>query len=386
MIRIHAGRDLEEITVNDRTHHVGRNHGETIEGLYRLSVGQNASVEVHGDELENVHGSAQRVVDRNMSVAIGGTTKQHHLGDAFQMFDRAMTTTISGMASVNASSGYMLRVGNIGADEATCAVDVHGDLIQSASGTLQLRAERMIELAVGDTVLRLTPEGALIHAKEAKIIGESIEGVSHDGTRVSIGKGFEVASDSVKLYAKGASVELTENAAMDGKKILLNCGPGGPQAAKDAEDKVETKPLRLVLSNEDFEPHADKQWELVAEGRRYRGKTKSDGSIEQSIVASARFAELTLWPGEYPKGERHRWVIELTKGAPALTSIRGVLLALKNLGYYNGRLGDELDAEGRGALTEFQRDHGLAATGEVNEETVAKLGLRTKKSGPLGPE
>ena len=52
-----------------------------------------------------------------------------------------------------------------------------------------------------------------------------------------------------------------------------------------------------------------------------------------------------------------------------------VQYALKQLGYYGGDVNGSLGVSTRNALTAYQQDYGLAATGVVDEPTVRALGL-----------
>ncbi len=49
--------------------------------------------------------------------------------------------------------------------------------------------------------------------------------------------------------------------------------------------------------------------------------------------------------------------------------------ALKELGYYTGDVNGSLGVNTRRALTAYQQDYGLDATGVVDEATVRALGL-----------
>ncbi|WP_437763355.1 peptidoglycan-binding domain-containing protein [Sorangium sp. So ce281] len=54
----------------------------------------------------------------------------------------------------------------------------------------------------------------------------------------------------------------------------------------------------------------------------------------------------------------------------------GASLRLRNLGYYEGSLRDDmadLPEAAVHALVEFQRDHGVEETGKLDAATVAKL-------------
>jgi hypothetical protein len=55
--------------------------------------------------------------------------------------------------------------------------------------------------------------------------------------------------------------------------------------------------------------------------------------------------------------------------------IENVQVALRDQGYYRGRVDGMVGPETRGALAGYQRDHGLVVTSAIDEPTLATLGL-----------
>jgi len=55
-------------------------------------------------------------------------------------------------------------------------------------------------------------------------------------------------------------------------------------------------------------------------------------------------------------------------------------IALKELGYNPGPIDGVLGPATRDAIRQFQRDHGLAVTGQFNEATVIHLRRRTQRA------
>lgn len=124
--------------------------------------------------------------------------------------------------------------------------------------------------------------------------------------------------------------------------------------------------LRLVVRDFDNEPVANADCELEVEGRKYPLKTDGKGKIEQAIPATAengvlRIPSLDL---ELP--------VKIGHLDPA-DEDSGWRQRLINLGYYAGGVEDAEEAKLRQAIEEFQCDHGLKVTGELDAATRAKL-------------
>jgi peptidoglycan hydrolase-like protein with peptidoglycan-binding domain len=65
-------------------------------------------------------------------------------------------------------------------------------------------------------------------------------------------------------------------------------------------------------------------------------------------------------------------VIDLA-GLDPETSVKGAQQRLRHLGYYHRTPDGELDAATRRALEDFQRDHEIVISGELDDSTKAKL-------------
>jgi hypothetical protein len=123
--------------------------------------------------------------------------------------------------------------------------------------------------------------------------------------------------------------------------------------------------LRLALTDFDNEPIANTDCELEVEGAIFRLKSDGKGFVEAVIPATAqngtlRVAALDL---ECPLKIGHLDPLDEDSGWRA---------RLENLGYYAG--GGDTDAEQlRYAIEEFQCDHKLSITGELDAATQAKL-------------
>ena len=191
----------------------------------------------------------------------------------------------------------------------------------------------------------------------------------------------KLSATTVKLYsADNASVEFDKNASMKGKLVMMNCkGDGGDKLtegsapkASDEEEKAKTKALKLRLLDPKLEAYKEKNYVLVVAGERFEGKTDTEGNIEHEVRNEAEMGSLILWPDDFPTGERMSWKLRIEEDPPG-ADLAGALLRLRNLGYYLGPLVASIDDALRSALVQFQIDHEIAGTGELDGATLAKL-------------
>ncbi len=124
--------------------------------------------------------------------------------------------------------------------------------------------------------------------------------------------------------------------------------------------------LRFTVLDFDNKPIADTVCELEVEGSKYSLKTDAKGKIEKTIDAASengvlRIASLEM---EMPVKIGH------LDPADETTGWRQRLI---NLGYHARALDDGDDAKLRQAVEEFQCDHGMKVTGELDDATKAKL-------------
>jgi Putative peptidoglycan binding domain/LysM domain len=133
-------------------------------------------------------------------------------------------------------------------------------------------------------------------------------------------------------------------------KFVLNC------------DRIRF-PLRLLLNDE---PRADEPYVLQIRSRKLSGKTDKDGWIDQSIPADAEEGLLSL------QEDKEKYVVEFGHIDP-IDKVTGVQGRLRNLGYFDGEIDGQLDAETAGAVAAFQAKHKLNPTGEIDTATRSLL-------------
>ena len=127
-------------------------------------------------------------------------------------------------------------------------------------------------------------------------------------------------------------------------------------------------PAILRLRFTDFDqPRRDLPYKLLVDDIQVKeGILDADGQLEARINPEAKKAVVLL--GNPP--EKHEFLLG---HVPPVTEIPGLHTRLVNLGYAAGTVDDSMTDELRKALRRFQRDRGLAETGEPDEATREKL-------------
>lgn len=114
------------------------------------------------------------------------------------------------------------------------------------------------------------------------------------------------------------------------------------------------------------EPRRNEKYTLVLDDKAINGTTDGDGNLEHYIKPNAKGGKLLLNGGkeEYPVRIGHLNPIDTTSG---------VKQRLNNLGYNCGDESDDESAQFKEAVIQFQGDHQLNPTGEVDAATRSKL-------------
>jgi N-acetylmuramoyl-L-alanine amidase len=134
---------------------------------------------------------------------------------------------------------------------------------------------------------------------------------------------------------------------------------------------VKTRPLLLRIALKDFDsqpiPNADCELEIA--GAMFKLKSNAQGVIETAVDTHAQEGTLRIPALDL----EHRILIGHLDPVEAASGWRARLI---NLGYYAGSSDDSDEARLRHAIEEFQCDHGLHVTGELDAATRSKLAQR----------
>jgi hypothetical protein len=157
--------------------------------------------------------------------------------------------------------------------------------------------------------------------------------------------------------------------------------PGDEIAIPEFKPKQETLPtgkrhrivvkrplvqLRVYLRDHDGTAIANQDYVLRFDGGEKKGKTTGDGLLEQTIPASVTQAEAEFTALDLK--------VQLRCGTvDPVETVSGIQLRLNNLGFGAGPVDGELGPRTSDAIRRFQEANQLDPSGEVNDQTRAKL-------------
>jgi type VI secretion system secreted protein VgrG len=368
-VYVHAQRDYHEVVEN--------NHTSDIHGGKQTTVDR--------DSRENVRGNVKLHVEGGRTDDIGADDRLHVRGSVHRDLDRDERTTVLGASSltvhktqaVEVRGAYSLTVGTVG-DPSASDQTVYGTASLQATKQIVLHAEEGMRLVCGESMLEVLPDKIVLKTPTLEMSASKSMTASakQDGPSMTIGDEVEILSKKVAIFSEGGALELDKDAKIAGKSIKLGYDPSKPDKKTDEKDP-ETKPFKCKFSDYWMEPYANKHYHMTVEGVRIEGETDGDGAIQKDIPKAATQALVRLWLDDYPEGRQQLYSLRLQKELPAVSTVRGAKVRLKNMGYYAGEINDVNDEVFAAAVAEFQDDHkdshGLEATGEYDQGTQGAL-------------
>lgn len=129
--------------------------------------------------------------------------------------------------------------------------------------------------------------------------------------------------------------------------------------------------LRIIVKDEDT-PLRNQPYTLEVEDQKFEGTTDGDGLLKQEIPPDA--VEGVLRMQHSVNGGTHslEWQLRLGHLDP-VDEISGAQARLNNLGFFCGAVDGVSGPRTEGALRSFQKKHGLAETGQLDDATQALL-------------
>lgn len=351
----HVGRNQSTSVGDSRTLSVGRDRSETIGNDQRLQVGARRVETIALDDELLVGGARSAIVDGDDSVQVKKGRRVSVLGDLQERVDGHYSTVVGTQDVPAAHETFAWGMHRLGSD---LGVEITG--------------KKRIVLRCGSTQIEMTERGISFEAENISLSASKTLTAKGDGPKLTLGDDATLASKEIRLFSTQASLLLDGEAKLDAPAVKLNCAGIDPKKRDDKGQPPKTKPLSVKLTDGDLCELAGKDYVLLAAGVKYEGKTSAAATVEHDIPAEAERAVLILWTGERPHGECIQFRISIEDLAPTNT-VAGAKTRLSNLGYHDARQGEELDAETRAGLEDFQRDHGLQPTGELDDATVAAL-------------
>lgn len=140
-------------------------------------------------------------------------------------------------------------------------------------------------------------------------------------------------------------------------------------------------PLNIALGDGEGGGHGEIKYEIWINGNIYDPtgnkeelRTDENGYLSQIVPFSREVEIRVFWEDEGDTEDDYEKIIIKRGGMDPIDTIEGVQGRLENLGYPIGD--DEFGTEGTGtadAVRNFQIDHGLVPTGEIDELTRKRL-------------
>jgi type VI secretion system secreted protein VgrG len=370
LVYLRAERDLALEVRGAKTEVIGGGRTSSITGPESLAV-TDRSLTIEGTDLVSVRGTRTVTIKKDHNHAVLGNNRTLVSGTHAAVLDGGSQTSVRGTCSARVEGDCSIELGHPGRESAA-QIHTTGMMSVNATEVLSLSADKGIRLICGESRIELTPDRIQIVSANVDISGSKAVSARGDGPSLSLAEEAEIVSKVVKIFAEEATIELDKDAKIWGKTIKLNCSKDDPKVAEQSAE-TKTKPFKVVLQDENFEPYAGHKFALSAAGKRLEGTTDGDGTIDVEVPEEAQLAEITLWLGEYPTGETKRWTVRIA-ALPPVKEPAGALQRLKNLGYHAGPVKDEPDPEAlRTAVRWFQEDHDLDPTGELDAKTAGEL-------------
>jgi type VI secretion system secreted protein VgrG len=370
-IFLNATRDLEIAVTRDRSAVVQGADRSTVTGSRVDIVAGARTLQTAGGVLAQTAGNVTEEVAGQKLERVGAGRFSTVFGGANETIKGTSLLTVEKEASVQVRGDATVEIGT---DAAPATLDLlaWGDGELGAGKWLRLRAKEGIVLTSGESRVEIGPQGIVLSGPSLTLAATKSLLMKGDGPSLSLGKDTELVSDSIRLYAKKGSLELDEDAHVNGRFVKLNCGAGDPADATDEEGNPTTQKLSITLTDASFEPYANKEYIVRAGGVKVEGTTDGDGKLEVELPKEATSADITLWLEPRPTGKTRRYVVKLAE-LPPPDAIAGLEARLRNLGYYWGKEATEVTGDLQKAVVDFQRDHELEPTGELDAATKGKL-------------
>lgn len=377
VITLRAERDFAAQVQKDHSTQIGGNEivavgadqTLTVGGESRTTVTKARFEQVLGARHVGVAGASTKSVTGNSLEKVAGHRTVDVTGESTARARKSATVRVDQKASLQVGDSLSVTVGS--SPTAAGSLSTTGSWQVGADGEIVLRAEKGMRLECGDTVLTLLPDKLQVRAKTVDVQGADLVVLKGKDGVLELAGEAKLAAPKTRCFGSSSSLELTTDVLMQGARVRLGAREGDPPKVDAETEKGPTKPLSLKLSDGGYKPYANRPFELMVDGVRYTGTLDGSGGLTQDIPDSATQAVVTVWEGDPPTGASVRYAIAMGELEPA-TSLDGARARLRNLGYAPGA-GEALDDETSVALREFQEDHDLEPTGELDGETSGKL-------------
>jgi hypothetical protein len=127
--------------------------------------------------------------------------------------------------------------------------------------------------------------------------------------------------------------------------------------------------LNLCLLDSQGKPRPGLNYQLVVDGKTFKGTTGADGLISEVVPPNANKANLTV---QVPDTGDEQYTLDLAYLNP-VDYASGVQARLKNLGLFKPAISGNFDDDTADAISRFQDRIGLPVTGQADDATKQAL-------------
>ncbi|MFO0548591.1 MAG: type VI secretion system tip protein TssI/VgrG [Polyangiaceae bacterium] len=416
---LHAQKDLEEIVTDTHSTTVLGDRRERVVGTLESDV-EGARLAVSGGDATELVGGAsvirvegRRIVDvaQNLDEHVGGSASREVDGVSFERVKRERHRAVGGDATEIVFGDASLEVGQGAPTARRLATFVQGSVLTTATERIELttltdKDGATVRLSCGASFLELTKDTITLssdkvviraaktvdlHADDKLTLGRKTEELSFSDEGVASSAltklKLETQSTSFVLEKDSATLKAANAATVQSPAVKLDSGSANASASDASEESSEpkTETLKLALHH-GLLPFKKTRFELTLRAQVFAGETDDDGLADLTVPSDLLKEErgtLVLFVDQVAPDDRLFdaplvWSVKLVDELAALESAEGTRQRLLNLGYPASPRAIEPPLEKKGAqaalasdaanvaaLALYQRDQGLAPSGEL---------------------
>ncbi|MFO0761141.1 MAG: type VI secretion system tip protein TssI/VgrG [Byssovorax sp.] len=265
-IHIHAQRDLDEVIEHDRS--------LLVKADDRVVVGGARSCETLGDSRVVVGGSAEVRVTSDRAVRVGGDEHREIAGAAEVATKGDHTVRVRGCCTTLVGTSKSKR---------SYVLHVEGTTQLSSTGLTAIEADKGLVLRCGKSSIRITEDAIELCSPSISVSGEGGGLTIDEALTIRAKEEAHVLADKMLFKSSGASVSLSTEAQIDGKKILLN----SPASASDPVTDKSPEPTKIELVEQNGRPISHQRYLVkIEDGSEVSGILDEHGKAEIMLDGS----------------------------------------------------------------------------------------------------
>ncbi|MBW2525495.1 MAG: type VI secretion system tip protein VgrG [Deltaproteobacteria bacterium] len=292
---LRAERNFEQVVDNDLSVSVANAEQVRVGGTSQRTVSGDAETTILGECTESLAKGYQMTVQGSHGLSVDGDSEIRVSGNRTSRLEGCERVEHYGQALPTYYQDQVVRVlGHqitvVGQHDARRSATVHveGTATHSSTGTTELSSDKDIVLRVGDSSLRLTPEGIELVTKKITLLGDELQTEAKEKLAIFAGKQLAfnadkidaIAKDKLVLKGKQGQLQLDDNARLDGTMVKLNCSPD-PVEEGEPPPYEPPQATKIKLADQDGKPLPGRRFVVVAgDGSERSGTLDDNGEAE----------------------------------------------------------------------------------------------------------